>query len=769
MAIEPNRQGVAQSALLKLKDIYRQRMGISPEELDTLEELVNSAFYWKNPVWVWERIRELAAGVGVLSIEASVSPEVAEVLTPVVDNLGDFLTLTEVETAFDVCDSDVSEYLSRPSAYLCLKSQGDLRGSRLFVLSALRSGSLPFCELAVWVLRDMLQREDVPEVEKVFVALRLHGYDLASGDVLERLNSHWAENRDYLRVLRRIATRLTGLVRESVSKNDFRGFYPVKVMGFVMFGENLDLETYRDIRKLLSFYPLVDATLSVVYPEDLTFEYVRHLDFADAFPDSYPFELSKFIWWLIKGPTERELLALQTSTLSPGQKAALAMVMHSVGMQTIARSILADIHGKFKYWLDEALVSIARYVVFGEEETTEKAGVFELIKKLAFSPTAVGDAELRRVLLLHLIFALVEGRLADVETDAKKKRELLRDEHDFFVLRDYADKVREIEHKLREITPNEPAEWIALYHDMDDRVLSYQSMLDMFLTVDMSDLPKMVRSIAEEYYRFTLADYLVFAVLSGDNLAFYWHLAPPHVENVRFRLDKYLSYPAGYHFTDNGELVCVHKGKRLTIVVFAAGANRGMRVSSNVASAIYMSLPLLEALIEGGQYRQMSMRDHLTGLYSRWYLVERMEEEFERARIAGSEFSLLYIDVDNFKQVNDVYGHIEGDRVLAILGNLLLSSLREVDIVARYGGEEFVVLLPEISLSGACRVAERLRANVEKRFKDFYGVTISVGVVHYPSVRASSWEDIIKEADKLMYMAKSKGKNRVECYSPPEP
>ncbi len=761
--------GIAQSVLLRLKDIYRQRMGASPESLDILLDLANSAFYWRDPVWVWRHIRELAAGAGVESVEAPVIPEIAEVLSPVVEEMGDFLKLSQVDAVPTVCGHEVSEFLAKPSSYLCLKRKGELKRSRLFVINALRSGSLPFCELSAWVLMDILRREDVPEVEKVFVALRLYGYDLSADGVLSVLNTQWAERRSYLRRLRKIATRLTGLVRESLTSKDFEGLFPVRVLGFLMFGGVVDLDAYRDIKRMLSFYPLVDAILSIVYPEDLSFEYVRRFDFEEAFSDSYPFELAKFIWWLIEGPPEEELLSVQPTALSPGQKAALAMVMQSVKMETLARSILADVQGKSAYWLDNALVSIARYVVFGEGEPTAGEGVFELVKEMAFSPTAVSDAELRKVLLLPLIFALVEGRLADNESDEKRKRELLRDEHDFFVIRDYSDKVREIEKRLRDITPDDPAKWIALYHDMDDRVLSYQSMLDMFLTIDMSDLPKMVRSIAEEYYRFTLADYLVFAVLSGENLSFYWHLAPPQVENIHFRLDKYLAYPAGYHFTDNGDLVCVHKGRRLTIVVFAAGADRGARVPSNIASAIYMSLPLLEALIEGGQYRQMSMRDHLTGLYSRWYLVERLEEEFERARIAGSEFSLLYIDVDNFKMVNDVYGHIEGDRVLAILGNLFLSSLREVDIVARYGGEEFVVLLPETSLAGACKVAHRLRANVERRFKDLYGVTISIGVVHYPSFPASSWEDIIREADRLMYIAKAKGKNRVECYRPPEP
>lgn len=153
--------------------------------------------------------------------------------------------------------------------------------------------------------------------------------------------------------------------------------------------------------------------------------------------------------------------------------------------------------------------------------------------------------------------------------------------------------------------------------------------------------------------------------------------------------------------------------------------------------------------------------DELTGLYSRRYLNSRLGEEIERAKRTHSSFSLVFIDTDNFKAVNDTYGHLTGDKVLRKLGEILKSNTRSIDIVARWGGEEFAIIMPETNLDGAITFAERLRRTVENY--DFgFRVTISLGVVS-PHEEITI-DELLTRADIALYAAKEK-KNRVVNYS----
>lgn len=153
--------------------------------------------------------------------------------------------------------------------------------------------------------------------------------------------------------------------------------------------------------------------------------------------------------------------------------------------------------------------------------------------------------------------------------------------------------------------------------------------------------------------------------------------------------------------------------------------------------------------------------DELTGLYSRRYLNSRLGEEIERAKRTHSLFSLVFIDTDNFKAVNDTYGHLTGDKVLRRLGEILKSNTRSIDIVARWGGEEFAIIMPETKMDGAITFAERLRGTVENY--DFgFKVTISLGVVS-PHEEITI-DELLTRADIALYSAKEK-KNRVVNYS----
>ncbi|MFQ5444345.1 MAG: GGDEF domain-containing protein, partial [Nitrospinales bacterium] len=157
-------------------------------------------------------------------------------------------------------------------------------------------------------------------------------------------------------------------------------------------------------------------------------------------------------------------------------------------------------------------------------------------------------------------------------------------------------------------------------------------------------------------------------------------------------------------------------------------------------------------------------RDSLTGLWNRRIIEELSKKELERASRYQRNLSLLLIDIDNFKKINDRYGHDIGDLALKHFATISINNLRQADLVGRWGGEEFVVLLPEIDANGASVVAEKLRAGIEQNPLELDGqekisFTISLGGAEY-NKSMSSWENFIKHADKALYQAKSQGKNR---------
>ena len=163
-----------------------------------------------------------------------------------------------------------------------------------------------------------------------------------------------------------------------------------------------------------------------------------------------------------------------------------------------------------------------------------------------------------------------------------------------------------------------------------------------------------------------------------------------------------------------------------------------------------------------GRKDYLACTDPLTGLFNVAYFYKALEEELERGMRYGSPFALLFMDADNFKDINDRLGHVYGDRVLKALGEAIASSLRSADIAARYGGDEFTVILPETQVEGAVRVAERIRAKVEALGKTL-GVeplSLSVGLAVFPLDGITS-EDLVRRADWAMYQAKKMGGNRV--------
>jgi two-component system cell cycle response regulator len=170
---------------------------------------------------------------------------------------------------------------------------------------------------------------------------------------------------------------------------------------------------------------------------------------------------------------------------------------------------------------------------------------------------------------------------------------------------------------------------------------------------------------------------------------------------------------------------------------------------------------------DNARLEALAHTDPLTMVLNRRALVSRLSAEVERARRYDSVVTILMIDLDHFKGVNDTYGHPAGDQVLRDVAQLLQHEVRSVDIVARYGGEEFIIVLPETASEGAVAFAERIRERIEGRMFESTGhsllLTASIGVATFPSARVSSMEDLIARADEALYRAKAEGRNRVRA------
>ena len=168
--------------------------------------------------------------------------------------------------------------------------------------------------------------------------------------------------------------------------------------------------------------------------------------------------------------------------------------------------------------------------------------------------------------------------------------------------------------------------------------------------------------------------------------------------------------------------------------------------------------------------REMALRDGLTGLYNHRYFQELVDNEMSRARRYKKPFSLIMLDLDHFKKINDKYGHPVGDIVLKEVSKAINNTIRESDIAARYGGEEFAIVLPETDLKGAALAAERLRKAVENLEIEANGccvdATISVGATCYHiSVGDKNKSDLISAADSALYNSKNTGRNKISIVS----
>lgn len=231
----------------------------------------------------------------------------------------------------------------------------------------------------------------------------------------------------------------------------------------------------------------------------------------------------------------------------------------------------------------------------------------------------------------------------------------------------------------------------------------------------------------------------------------------------RYKSKSFISYP-------------ILLGSRKVGVINLTDRTDGVPYESDDLMMLEMMAPHLALIIDRTEwakkaeaFQQMSLTDPLTGLPNRRYLQDRLFEEVERCKRYNTPLSFMIIDVDRFKDCNDVYGHTNADRVLVKTGQILRNSIRAIDMSARFAGDEFCIVLPETELGDAARIAERLRKAIsETEYRTEQGeligqITLSIGISSFSGSRQSPLA-VVETADQALYRAKTRGRNCVAVY-----
>jgi diguanylate cyclase (GGDEF)-like protein len=196
-----------------------------------------------------------------------------------------------------------------------------------------------------------------------------------------------------------------------------------------------------------------------------------------------------------------------------------------------------------------------------------------------------------------------------------------------------------------------------------------------------------------------------------------------------------------------------------------------LQLAQAFASRAAVVLERRELSEQMDRLKKLSITDHLTGLLNRRYLHDRLEEELARSQRFNRQLSVLMVDLDGFKQYNDTFGHLAGDRILEAIAVVIMNSVRSIDIVARYGGDEFTIILPETGISMAILIGERLRSDIAQtalpvtpQGTSEHTITASIGIACFPEHDTTA-NSLIDAADTALYRAKTAGKNRIEVFA----
>jgi diguanylate cyclase (GGDEF)-like protein len=210
------------------------------------------------------------------------------------------------------------------------------------------------------------------------------------------------------------------------------------------------------------------------------------------------------------------------------------------------------------------------------------------------------------------------------------------------------------------------------------------------------------------------------------------------------------------------------RGRLIGVMVLVGRGSRRRLGADDARLATLLLEPVAVALDSAILLRrseELSVTDDLTKLYNSRFLNAALKREVERSRRYRVPVSLIFLDLDGFKNVNDQHGHLCGSRTLVEVGAVIRGTVREIDIVARFGGDEFCVILPQTGIEGARVIAERIRERIAARvFMQSHGlevrITASFGIAAYP-MHGATQDDLIAKADQAMYGAKAAGKNSV--------
>jgi diguanylate cyclase (GGDEF)-like protein len=223
---------------------------------------------------------------------------------------------------------------------------------------------------------------------------------------------------------------------------------------------------------------------------------------------------------------------------------------------------------------------------------------------------------------------------------------------------------------------------------------------------------------------------------------------------------------------DDAALSVPHRDlvREVASIIRFAGERDG-RVLELERQLVEMKRDNLNLVLKNQTLAEISARDTLTGLYNRWYVMEKIDSEMNRSLRHGYPVSVLMLDIDHFKRVNDAFGHSAGDGVLRSVAQVLRDSCRIYDVAGRYGGEEFCVVLPETKVGNTTVVAERIRERMASSSfdvgTDSVVVTASIGIAGIDSTEEEGTlnpSTLIDRADRALYSAKHLGRNRVELW-----